>query len=121
MKFISQRLDKLQKVPDEQLRDLCDLLATRFPAGAVAARAELDNRQGNSARPYLTSITGDTGAADDLRGLFGVGAILEQSQQGAGMTASIAAVEEMILATRCGMEINDDRRDLLALQLGLAF
>jgi hypothetical protein len=37
------------------------------------------------------------------------------------MTASIAAVEEMILATRCGMEINDDRRDLLALQLGLAF
>ena len=118
MEFIEMPLEKLKAVPYEQLRELAKLMETRFPGGAVACHAELenrDNRPDKSARPHLLLITG-ADAADDMRGLFEIGGLFEGRS-----TKAVAAVEEMLLVRRVATEENDDRRALLQLQMGLAF
>jgi hypothetical protein len=118
VKFIEQPLEKLKSVPAEQLLELERLMQTRFPAGAAACHAELenrDNRPDKSARPHLLLITG-ADAANDMRGLFEIGGLFEGRS-----TKAVAAVEEMLLVRRVATEENDDRRALLQLQMGLAF
>ncbi len=117
MKFIEQPL----AVPTKQLLELEQLMERRFVAGAIACRAELENRPSNAARPTLLLITGSPGAADDFRNLFQVGAILEGQSQGAGVIAAIAAVDEMILCVRASLEENDDARSVFRLRMNLAF
>jgi hypothetical protein len=118
MKFVEQPLEKLKAVPVDQLRELAKLMETRFPGGAVACNAELENREnppGNSARPCLLLVTG-ADRASEMRGLLEIGGYFE------GRSAkAVAAVEEMLLATRVGTVENDDYRAFLALQMGLAF
>jgi hypothetical protein len=123
LKFIEQPLSKLRAVPDAQLRELAGLLEKRFPAGAVACDTELERRLDESldtASPFLLLVTGAY-ASDDLRGLFGVGAILEGHSQGSGVTKALAAIEEMILARRSALQEDDELRAFFALQMGLAF
>ncbi len=92
-------------------------MATRFVAGALAIRAELDSRLHDSAwRPTLLLITGSTEAVDHLRALFQIGGQLEgQSVSG------VVAIDEMIMCVRASMEEDADRRNFFKLLMGLAF
>jgi hypothetical protein len=118
MEFIEMPLEKLKAVPYEQLRELAKLMETRFPGGAVACHAELENRDNRpgSARPHLLLITGAADAADDMRGLFEIGGLFEGRS-----TKAVAAVEEMLLVRRVAMIENDEYRALVQLQMGLQF